>query len=98
LIKPRPFLPPISIAFFFLSFTSAAIGFKIGSCLSPGGGATLDALAAALRSLAADFDDPVSRTDPLAVLGVWVPEVTMAKCFMKGMYAKSDADVIWIAS
>jgi hypothetical protein len=77
LIKPRPFLPPISVAFSFLSFSSAAIRFRIGSCMSRGGGATLNALAANLRSCAADFNGLVSRAAPLAVLGVLVLGVTM---------------------
>jgi hypothetical protein len=42
---------------------------------------SLDALAVALRSFAADFDDLVSRTAPLAVLIVLVFGVTIVvKC------------------
>jgi hypothetical protein len=84
LIKPRTLLPPISIAFSFISISSAAIRFRIGSCMSSGGVPTLDALAAALRGFAANFDDLVSRTTPLEVLVVLVFAVAMvAKCIQE---------------
>jgi hypothetical protein len=43
----------------------------------------LDALAAALRSFAADLDDLVSRTAPLAALVVLVLGVTMVVTCIK---------------
>jgi hypothetical protein len=81
LIKTRPLLPPISSALSFLSFSSAAIRFRIGNCMSRGGVPTLDALAAAIRSFTADFDDLLSRTSPLTVVVVLVRGVAMVvKC------------------
>jgi hypothetical protein len=52
LIKPRPFLP-LSCTFSLLSFNIATILFRIESCMSLGGGVTLEALAVALFSFSA---------------------------------------------
>jgi hypothetical protein len=83
LAQTTSLLTLISIAFSFLSISSAAIRFRTGSCMSRGGVPTLDALAAALRSFAADLDDLVSRTAPLAALVVLVLGVTMVVTCIK---------------
>jgi hypothetical protein len=65
--------------------------------MSRGGAATLDGPVEALRSIVADFGYLISHTSLLAVLGALVLGVTMVKSFKKGMHARSDLDLMWVA-
>jgi hypothetical protein len=69
LIKPRPFLP-LSCTFSLLSFNIATIIFRIESCMSLGGGGTLEALAVALFSFSAAAADCICRETLLQALKV----------------------------
>jgi hypothetical protein len=69
LIKPRHFLP-LYCTFSLLSFNIAGIIFIIESCMSLGGGVTLEALVVALFSFLAAAADSVCRETLLKALEV----------------------------